>query len=108
MSMTVVVTRNVAARFRGFLASCMLEIAPGVYTAPHLTRGVRERVWNVCCDWFGEINEGSIVMTWRDESLPGSQGILTLGTPPKELCDHEGVVLARVRLPDPADPPGAG
>ena len=44
MSMTVVVTRNVAPRFRGFLASVMLEIAPGVYTAPEMSKGVRERV----------------------------------------------------------------
>ena len=41
--MVVVVTRDVADRYRGFLASCMLEIAPGVYTAPRMTAGVRER-----------------------------------------------------------------
>ena len=34
MPMCVIVTRDVPARFRGFLASCMLEIAPGVYTQP--------------------------------------------------------------------------
>lgn len=34
MPMTVVVTRDVPDRFRGFLVSVMLEIAPGVYTAP--------------------------------------------------------------------------
>ncbi|MEO0813153.1 MAG: type I-E CRISPR-associated endoribonuclease Cas2e, partial [Myxococcota bacterium] len=38
--MTVIVTRNVPMRFRGFLASCMLEIAPGVYTSPGMNRGV--------------------------------------------------------------------
>ena len=32
--MTVVVTVNVEGRYRGFLASVMLEIAPGVYTSP--------------------------------------------------------------------------
>ena len=35
--MVVIVTRDVADRFRGFLASCMLEIAPGVYTAPRMS-----------------------------------------------------------------------
>ena len=30
MSMTVVVARNVSPRVRGFLASAMLELAPGV------------------------------------------------------------------------------
>ena len=44
--MTVVVTRNVPGRYRGFLASCMLEVAPGVYTNPGMTRAVRERVHN--------------------------------------------------------------
>ncbi|MEL6317336.1 MAG: type I-E CRISPR-associated endoribonuclease Cas2e, partial [Pseudomonadota bacterium] len=33
MPMTVIVTRDVAPRIRGFLASLALEIAPGVYTA---------------------------------------------------------------------------
>src|SRR5271166_2557028 len=52
MTMTVVVTRNVAPRFRGFLASVMLEIAPGVYTAPRMTKAVRERVWAALGEWF--------------------------------------------------------
>lgn len=39
MPMTVIVTRDVAQRFRGFLSSVMLEIAPGVYTSPTMTRG---------------------------------------------------------------------
>ena len=33
MPMTVVVTRDVEPRYRGFLASAMLEIAPGVYVS---------------------------------------------------------------------------
>ena len=52
MPMTVVVTRNVAPRYRGFLASVMLEIAPGVYTSPRMSRAVRERVWEVLTGWF--------------------------------------------------------
>ena len=39
MPMTVVVTRDVEARYRGFLASVMLEVAPGVYVSPNLSRG---------------------------------------------------------------------
>jgi len=96
--MTVVVTRNVAARFRGFLASCMVEIAPGVYTAPRMNRAVRERVWVVCEEWFDVLGEGSIVMTWRESKLPGGQGVLVLGVPPVELYDHEGVLLAQSSL----------
>ena len=95
MPMTVVVTRDVADRFRGFLASCMVEIAPGVYTSPTMTRAVRERVWAVLSDWFGELGGGSIVMTWRDPSLPARQGVALLGEPAKTLADQDGVLLVK-------------
>lgn len=100
MGMTVVVTVDVAPRFRGFLASCMLEIAPGVYTAPRMTRAVRERVWTVLQEWHDELDTGGIVMTWREVGLPGGQGVWMLGTPPKELFQHQGHFLARRALAD--------
>jgi len=95
--MTVVVTRNVPARFRGFLASCMLEIAPGVYTSPIMSRGVRDRVWEVLNDWFDQATDGdaSIVMTWRDNTQPGGQAFDLLGLPPKEIVEHDGIFLVR-------------
>lgn len=95
MPMTVVVTRDVAARFRGFLASCMLEIAPGVYTAPAMSAGVRDRVWRVLQEWYGELGGGAMIMTWRDTGHPAGQQILTLGTPPVDMIDHDGVYLSR-------------
>lgn len=102
--MTVVVTRNVPARFRGFLASCMLEIAPGVYTSPAMSRGVRDRVWQVLNDWFDEATGGdaSIVMTWRDRRQPGAQAFDFLGLPPKDVVEHDGVFLVRHRHDTPA------
>jgi CRISPR-associated protein Cas2 len=101
MSMTVIVTRNVAPRYRGFLASVMLEIAPGVYTAPEMSKGVRERVWAVLCDWFphGATSSpdpeqiASIVLTWRDKTAPGGQGVETLGVPAKTLVDADGFYM---------------
>ena len=93
--MTVVVTRDVADRFRGFLASTMLEIAPGVYTAPRMNKAVRERVWSVLKEWFIDLGGGGIVMTWRSPSAVTQQEVLVLGEPPKELVDHEGVILVR-------------
>jgi CRISPR-associated protein Cas2 len=89
------VTRNVPGRFRGFLASCMCEVAPGIYTAPRMTAGVRGRVWRVLQDWFQARPERAVVMTWADADLPGGQDFLTLGVPRKELSDHHGVYLAR-------------
>jgi CRISPR-associated protein Cas2 len=96
--MTVVVTRGVPDRFRGFLASCMCEIAPGVYTGPRMSAGVRDRVWTVLCDWWEEAPERAIVMTWAERSAPGGQAFRTLGVPRVELAEQEGVYLARSEL----------
>ena len=93
--MTVIVTVNVADRFRGFLASAMLEIAPGVYTSPQLTAGIRERIWDVLARWYYELGQGAIVMTWRDPQAVGEQQIRTLGESPKSLVDADGVYLVK-------------
>ena len=93
--MVVIVTRDVPQRFRGFLASVMLEIAPGTYTAPSMSAGIRDRVWGVLEDWFREIGTGSIVMTWPDRQEPGGQGVKTLGLPSKEVVEVDGLYTIR-------------
>lgn len=93
--MTVVVTVNVEGRYRGFLASAMLEIAPGVYTAPMMTSGIRDRIWDVLSRWYYELGQGSIVMTWRDPTAIGEQHIRTLGEAPKSIVDADGVYLVK-------------
>ena len=95
--MTIVVTVNVEGRYRGFLASAMLEIAPGVYTSPGMTAGIRNRIWDVLTRWHGELGKGTIVMTWRDPTAVGEQSIRTLGEPPKEIVDADGVYLVKYR-----------
>ena len=95
MPMTIVVTRNSSDRFRGFLASCMCEVAPGVYTAPRMTQAVRERIWNVLGNWFKNEPEHAILMTWPDPALPGGQAFQFLGTPKQDLCDYDGIFLVR-------------
>lgn len=95
MPMTMVVTRNVPDRFRGFLASCMCEIAPGVYTAPRMTAAVRRRVWRVLASWFMDGEDQAVVMTWPDSRLAGGQRVRTLGVPRQYLHDHHGIYLAR-------------
>ncbi len=96
----VIVTRDVADRFRGFLASVMLEIGPGIYTSPRMNAGVRERVWSVLEDWFAELGGGSIVMTWSDPREPAGQGLRTLGTPPRTFVDLDGLIVTRSPLTD--------
>lgn len=108
MSMTVVATRNVSGRFRGFLASIMCEIGPGVYTAPRMNAGVRDRVWHVLESWWSLGADASIVMTWADSNLPGGQAVRLLGSGPgdspdrgsarRELVDHDGIYLVRTPL----------
>lgn len=95
MPTTVVVTRDVEARYRGFLASAMLEIAPGFYVSPNLSAGVRERVWDVLETWYGTLGRGAIVMMWRDKSACGSLSFRHLGDPPKEIVDADGVLLVK-------------
>ena len=98
MPMTVVVTRNLPGRFRGFLASCMCEVAPGVYTAPRMSAGVRERIWSVLADWYRPQPDHALLMTWVDSKLPGGQAFRTLGVPKKDLADLHGIFLARREL----------
>ena len=93
--MTVIVTVNVEARYRGFLASAMLEIAPGLYTSPNMTSGIRERIWEVLRRWYYELGQGAVVMTWRDSSGVGDQQVRTLGEAPKEIVDADGVYLVK-------------
>jgi len=96
--MVVIVTSDVADRFRGFLASVMLEIAPGVYTSPRMNAGVRERVWKVLKEWFIGLGGGSIVMTWSDNTQPSGQGLRTLGIPKRDFLELDGLISTRSDL----------
>ena len=95
MPMTITVTRNVSARIRGFLASSMLEVGPGVYSAPRLSAAVRDRVWQVLEDWFIVEGDASIVMIWADPRMPGAQNMRVLGLPRIDIVEIDGILLAR-------------
>lgn len=95
MPMTVIVTRDVPDRYTGFLASIMPEVSTGVFTAPEMTRGVRERVWTVLSDWWNAMPGGSILLVWRDDGSPGRLGVRSLGVPSRSLADLDGVLVTR-------------
>lgn len=95
MPLCVIVTRDVEARYRGFLGSVMLELAPGVYAYSRMSAGVRDRVWEVLRDWHGELARGSLVMCFAEASAAGAMGLRTLGEPPKTVVNHEGVLLVQ-------------
>ena len=95
MPLTIIVTRDVETRYRGFLTSVMLEIAPGTYVAPDMSAGVRKRVWGVLQSWWQELGRGALVLVWRDTSAVGRLRIETLGEPPKTIVDADGVLLVK-------------
>ena len=98
MSMTIVVTRNVRDRIRGFLSSTMLELAPGVYSAPRISPTVRDRIWLVLKDWHPQEHGASILMLWEDKTAAGGQSIRVLGVPPVDLVEVDGMLITRRRL----------
>jgi CRISPR-associated protein Cas2 len=95
MALVMIVTRDVADRFRGFLASVMLEVAPNVFVSPRMTPGVRERTWLVVSDWHRQEPRGSLVMVWRDLNATGCVGLAHVGTPARELVELDGMWLTR-------------
>lgn len=98
MALVVIVTRDVPDRFRGFLGSVMLEVAPTVYISPRMNPGVRTRVWETLCDWFSPTECGSVVMIWRDLNEIGGIGIKTLGETPRQLMEVDGLWLVKRKL----------
>ena len=102
--MTIAVTRNTPGRFDGFLASCMQEIAPGVYVAPTMKKSVRERVWRVMMDWNGLLpDDAGVVLFWRNPDAPSKLSIRLLGWPKKEFVEHEGLWLTHRDLTEAHD-----
>jgi CRISPR-associated protein Cas2 len=96
MPMTVVVVRDVADRYRGFLASIMPEVASGVFTSPELSRSVRDRIWAVLSDWWSAKPGGSIVMVWKEDHAAGRLGVASLGEPSRQLADIDGVLVTQI------------
>lgn len=92
---TILVTTNVRERFRGFLASCACEIAPGIYVGFNMNAGVRERVWAVLESWWQLGDAASVVMVWPEADAPGGMRVKTMGAPAVELVEIDDLVLTR-------------
>ena len=96
MSMTIIVTRDVEDRYRGFLSSCMLEISSCCYVGPAMSRGVRDRIWGVMCDWHHSLARGTILMVWPQLDVPGGIGQKLLGEPLRDIVDFDGVLVVNM------------
>jgi CRISPR-associated protein Cas2 len=97
MPMTLAVTREVAPRVRGFLASVMVEVAPGVYAAPRLNPSVRRRVMEVLGEWQADLG-GAVTVVWQDQGCPGGLAVHSFGVPTRELVPLDGLFLSRTGL----------
>ncbi|WP_313316094.1 type I-E CRISPR-associated endoribonuclease Cas2e [Pulveribacter sp.] len=95
MALAMIVIRDMPGRFHGFLSSVMLEVAPNIFVSPRMNPGVRERVWQVLSDWYGQERQGSAVMVWRDVNATGGVGMAHLGEPPRELVEADGMWIVR-------------
>jgi CRISPR-associated protein Cas2 len=98
LSLTIVITRDVEDRYRGFIGSLMLEVAPGVYVSPKLSKATRERMIAVVSNWYSALSRGSITVIWRASDKTGGIGLMTFGEPPKDIADVDGLFLMRRRL----------
>jgi CRISPR-associated protein Cas2 len=95
MAISVVITRDVEDRYRGFLASAMLEVAPGVYASPALSMRAREQIWEVVSAWHAQLKRGSVTLIYADKSADGGMAIRNLGDPPRHAVRLDGVLLTR-------------
>ncbi len=98
MALTVLITRDVEDRYRGFLASAMLELAPGVYGSPNLSAKARDKIWDVVADWHGKLQGGSIILIYPDRQADGGLSVRHLGSPPREAIRLDGALLTRLRV----------
>lgn len=92
--MTIVVTRNAPERIGGFLASCMLEVAPGVYLGPRLRRSVRDRIWQVLDEWSSLLPaDGGVLILWPSKAAPSGLAMKIRGFPKARLISSYGLWL---------------
>ena len=93
MALTVLITRDVEDRYRGFLSSTMLELAPGVYASPNLSARARQKIWDVVSDWHANLRGGSLTMVYADRQADGGLAVRSLGNPPRTPVRLDGILL---------------
>ena len=93
MSLTVLITRDVEDRYRGFLASTMLEASAGVYISKSLTPRARDKVWKVVTDWHATLGRGSLTLIYPDSACAGGLAVKSAGTPTRRPVPIDGALL---------------
>ena len=95
--MLAIVVENVPHRLRGRLAIWLLEVRAGVYVG-HVSRRVREMIWNTVIKGCGE---GNAVMAWTTNTESGFD-FLTWGANRREPVELDGIKLVSFMPEDPA------
>ena len=95
MTVLLAVISNVEDRYRGFLSSHGLEVAPSVFFMPVISSGVRDRVIDVVRSWHEELGNGSILFAYPKSGGPGAMCFVWLGRERRDLVEHEGLLLLR-------------
>lgn len=90
--MTTIVSENVAARIRGFLALWLVEIRAGVYVG-NLSKRKREELWDSVVD---EVGDGSCVMIWATNNESRYDSV-TVGDNRRLPVDFDGLKLVGLR-----------
>ena len=54
-------------------------------------------MWHVLQNWWATLQKGAVVIVWRDVRAVGKLRLKTLGEPPKEIVDADGVLLVKRR-----------
>lgn len=98
MALTVLITRDVEDRYRGFLASAMLELGPGAYASPSLSARARDKIWDVLSDWHSQLGNGSLVLIYADRQADGGLAVRHLGAPPRTAVRLDGALLTTLRV----------
>lgn len=93
MSFTVVITRDVEDRFRGYLASAMLEASAGVYVSDRLTPRSRDALWATMSRWHAQLGRGVLQMLYADAKAEGGIVVRSLGTPARQAIRLDGLLL---------------
>ena len=93
MSLTVVITRDVEDRYRGLLASAMLEASAGVYFSNGLSARARDKLWGIVSDWHLQLARGSLTMLFADSASDGGVAVQSLGSPTRRPIRLDGALL---------------
>jgi CRISPR-associated protein Cas2 len=97
MSITVAITNNAPAKYRGYLSSCFLEILPTVYVSSKISKRTRIKIQETLKEWWASepINHFDICLIWSDPKEVGGIGVFNLGYPKSEIVEHYGIYLSK-------------